>query len=347
MRTPQRPKSEVRKIQLTGGSTYIVSLPKRWVSEHGISPKDQVRVEWRPSGNLRVMPEASTILRRRELEIDLDKITINFLLDHLIGAYLSGAQLIRIFSKSGFERKHRKVFRTFIQTTRGIEITTESEKSIEMLSLLNPTEIPLHSSINRMYLLVSIQIRDITDVLGGSDSSVLNDSEEREKEIDALRLLMERQVGQILESSSLEDSMGINRWEASEFSKIVRIFERMGDHCLLISNLILEFEGKPITPKSALLGVIPLWHKSMKLLISNLRKYKINEVHEAKSKLSDAIKILEAYESNLWDQKVGRINALYRDKISESLRRICAYSIDMSEILINMHNHQSSFDKIY
>ena len=115
MRTPQRPKSEVRKIQLTGGSTYIVSLPKRWVSEHGISPKDQVRVEWRPSGNLRVMPEASTILRRRELEIDLDKITINFLLDHLIGAYLSGAQLIRIFSKSGFERKHRKVFRTFIQ----------------------------------------------------------------------------------------------------------------------------------------------------------------------------------------------------------------------------------------
>ena len=27
-------KSEVRKLQLTGGSTYIVSLPKRWVVDH-------------------------------------------------------------------------------------------------------------------------------------------------------------------------------------------------------------------------------------------------------------------------------------------------------------------------
>ena len=109
--------------------------------------------------------------------------------------------------------------------------------------------------------------------------------------------------------------MGINRWEASEFSKIVRIFERMGDHCLLISNLILEFEGKPITPKSALLGVIPLWHKSMKLLISNLRKYKINEVHEAKSKLSDAIKnqnLFQITNYNIFNHKLKKSNIYNR-----------------------------------
>ena len=52
-------KSDVRKLQLTGGSTYIVSLPKRWVMEHQLSAKDEVRIEWRPSGSLRVSAETT------------------------------------------------------------------------------------------------------------------------------------------------------------------------------------------------------------------------------------------------------------------------------------------------
>ena len=337
-------RSEVRKLQLTGGSTYIVSLPKKWVTDHGLAAKDQVRVEWRPSGNLRIIPEVTSITIRREVDINLSEIPKEFVLDHLIGAYLSGAQLIRIRTKNGFDRKDRRIFRSFIHTTRGIEITTEAENKIEMLSLLNPSEMPLFSTINRMYLLISSQIRDISDVLAGNELTVLEDAEEREKEIDALRFLMERQVGLILESSRLEESMGTNRWEASEFSRVVRTFERMGDHSFRISNLISDFEGDQLPNNPVLLSIIPIWQNSMKLLISNFRKNKISEVHDAKNQLNSAIKSLEEFETNLWDSDVGRVNALYQDRLSESLRRICAYSSDMAEILINIHNHRKSIE---
>ena len=66
-----------------------------------------------------------------------------------------------------------------------------------MITLLNTSEMPLHSSINRMYLIISSQIRDISEVLSGGDKSLLEDTGDREKEVDALRLLLERQVGQI------------------------------------------------------------------------------------------------------------------------------------------------------
>ena len=82
----------------------------------------------------------------------------------------------------------------------------------------------------------------------------------------------------------------------------------------------------------------------MKLLVSNLRRNKISEVHDAKKQLNSAISSLEDYETKLWDDKVGRINALYRYRLSESLRRICAYTSDMAEILINIHNHRSSIE---
>ena len=55
--------SEVRKIQLTGGSTYTVSLPKKWITEHGLEAKDEIRIEWRPSGALRVIADTSNLLR--------------------------------------------------------------------------------------------------------------------------------------------------------------------------------------------------------------------------------------------------------------------------------------------
>ena len=57
--------SEVRKIQLTGGSTYTVSLPKKWIIEHGLEARDQIRIEWRPSGALRVIADTSNLLRKR------------------------------------------------------------------------------------------------------------------------------------------------------------------------------------------------------------------------------------------------------------------------------------------
>ena len=336
-------KSEVRKLQLTGGSTYIVSLPKRWVVEHQLSAKDEVRIEWRPSGSLRVSAETTSVRKRRQVEIDLQEISRDFILDHLICAYLSGAQNIRIISKSGIDREHRRELRRFIQTTRGIEIANESDYSVEMITLLNPAEMPLHSSLNRMYLLVSSQIRDVVEVLTGGDVTILEDSEEREKEVDALRLLLERQVGQILESASIETSFGTTRWEAAELSNIVRTLERIGDHCYILSRLCV-YQEVPNNLSSAELpvSVIPIWQSSIKQLIANLRKRKVKEIHDAKSNLESAIMNLRDYEDSLWDMKLQSTDALFLDKLSESLRRILAYTVDMAEILINIHTHRNS-----
>ena len=47
---------DVRKLQLTGGATYTLSLPKGWVTSHGLESRDGVQIDWRPSGALRLTP---------------------------------------------------------------------------------------------------------------------------------------------------------------------------------------------------------------------------------------------------------------------------------------------------
>ena len=336
-------RSDTRRLQITGGSTYIVSLPKRWVTEHGLVAKDEVRIEWRPSGTLRIIPEGSSVRKRREVEIHLDELPQVMILDHLIAAYLAGAQLIRIQTVHGFTRDHRRIFRQFVQSTRGIEIASEGENLIEMVTLLSPSEMPIHSSVNRMYLLISSQIRDIVEVLTGGDSEILDDSSEREREVDALRLLLERQIGQILESSSIEDSLGTSRWEAAEIGNIVRTLERMGDHTHNMSKLLIEQKvplrlsigERPLT-------AIPIWQNSIKSLIANFRRHDVKQIHDAKSALMTARSRLSEFETSLWEGGHETQEALFLDKLSESLRRLCAYSVDMAEILLNIHSHRNA-----
>lgn len=336
-------RADTRRIQVTGGSTYIVSLPKRWVTEHGMVAKDEVRIEWRPSGTLRIIPEGSSVRKRREVEIHLDELPEVVILDHLIAAYLAGAQLIRIRTIRGFNRDHRRVFRKFVQSTRGVEISTEGENVIEMVTLLSPSDMPIHSSINRMYLLISSQIRDIVEVLTGGDSEILDDSTEREREVDALRLLLERQIGQILESSRIEDSLGTSRWEAAEIGNIVRTLERMGDHTHIMSNLLIAHKF-PIRLSIAErpLSLIPIWQNSIKSLIANLRRHDVKQIHDAKAALTSARIRLREYETSLWEGNHETQEALFLDKLSESLRRLCAYSIDMAEILLNIDTHRNA-----
>ena len=336
-------RSATRRLQITGGSTYIVSLPKRWVVQHGLVAKDEVRIEWRPSGTLRIIPEGSSVRKRREVEILLDELPEVVILDHLIAAYLAGAQLIRIQTMTGFTRDHRRIFRKFVQSTRGVEIANESDRIIEMVTLLSPSEMPIHSSINRMYLLISSQIRDIVEVLSGGDPSILDDTAEREREVDALRLLLERQIGQILESSRIEDTLGTSRWEAAEIGNIVRTLERMGDHTYNMSKLLIEQNvPRKISVGERPLSVIPIWQNSIKSLSANLRRHDVKQIHDAKEALTSAGLRLQEFEASLWEGVKETQEALFLDKLSESLRRLCAYSVDMAEILLNIDAHRNA-----
>ena len=48
------------------------------------------------------------------------------------------------------------------------------------------------------------------------------------------------------------------------------------------------------------------------------------------------------YEEELRRSNISLEDALFMDKMSESLRRICAYSINVAEILMNIQTHRDS-----
>ena len=158
----------------------------------------------------------------------------------MIGGYIAGADVIKLTCSSPITRKTRADVRAFLRDTRGMEIEVDDEKEIRIVSILNPSELRLQVSINRMYILISSLVNDAFDVLSGESVELLSDIDDRERQIDARRLLLERQVAASLQQPSVERKLGIDRFSAMEHANIARILERMGDHATRLAHLVKE-----------------------------------------------------------------------------------------------------------
>ena len=327
---------EVRKVQLTGGATYTLSLPKPWVITNGLSPRDGVRVDWRPSGSLRLTPLDLVENQIRKLEIYAAILPDNSLHDHLMGAYLSGVDRINIHYPSKEKREFRRQIRRFLRNTRGFETIEEEENKSELVCLFKAGEMPLHASLNRMYLQVSSLMRDIIDVLNGEDLELISDADERESEVDALLYLIERQVCIALDSHQIATSLKLNRNQAVEYSNLARALERMMDHSFQMAQLIQEFSGVKLDPEESPMKQIPIWQEAIKQLMINTRTRDSYEIEAARQNLKMAQKQLAQHEEELMNRKRTAKNLLFDFRLSESVRRLCAYSRDFGEVLLNI-----------
>ena len=328
---------EIRKLQSTGGSTFTISLPKPWVINYALNAHDPLRIDWRPSGALRITPLDMIEKGLQKAYFSINKLPENSLHDHLMGAYISGADIIRIDFESEAKKQTGLQIRRFLRSTRGFEIFQEDERGVELMCIINAGDMPLHASLNRMYLLVTSLVRDVLGVFEGEDRNYLNDAEERESEVDSLLYLIERQVRVLLDSHKVATSLQLSRTQAIEYSNLARSLERMMDHSYSLSTLVHE------NPKltSNLIGVtsleqLPIWQQSLKELMINIRTKDSVRIESARNNLKKSQKVLIAYEQDLLKNHRQNEWMAFGLSFSESVRRLCAYARDFGEILLNM-----------
>ncbi len=322
---------------MTGGATFTISIPKEWAMHHSIRPKDALKLDWRPSGALRLTPAQERKPLKKEMTLNVDIIPVASLIDHLVAAYIASANRIKLVTKEGFTRNQKSRIKRFLRITTGFEIMDEDENIVELLNILKIGEMPIQSSLNRMYLQLTSIMRDIIDVLSGEDESMLDDIEEREREMDAMQLLIQRQVGALLESHQVAAELGTDRRSAIEMANLARVFERMGDHAQLFTQLITSTEKKPkLDFDKCPLNILEIWQSSIKSLMINIRTENPQEIHNARMALKKANIELIEHEESLWGGRMSNTSVLYQFRVSEAIRRLCAYARDMGEILLNI-----------
>lgn len=328
---------ETRKVQQTGGSSYIISLPKEWIVKHGIEKKDTLGIISQPDGNILITPNINSEELEKTKKFVVDEITTyNYMFRLLIGAYLMGYSKIEIISSKKFEPFIRDCITEFTQIAIGPEIIEESNTHILIKDLLNPKEMPFHKTIKRMYILAESMHNDAINALKNNDKELANEVTRRDNDVDRLHWLIGRQSSIVLSDIILSQKMGITLQQANHYQLISRFLERIGDHAVKIAKNALKLMDKEIDPK-----IIQKMTEASKIALESLNnsytawlEENIDLANQNIDAVSNLIKACE--DIPLSSDKANIEVSIAIGYIIESIRRTGEYSGDISEIIINI-----------
>jgi len=327
---------EIRRVQMTGGSSYIITLPKEWIKVSNIKKNDPIGLLTQSDGTLLITSKIKEEQLYKVKEFDTVKIpTQTFLLRQLIGAYIAGYTSIVVKSPLRMPTAMRNVLRSFTQTTIGQEIVEETDDSIILKDLLNPTEMPLDRTIKRMQIIVKGMNEDVLRAVKTGDVKLADEIILRDTEVDRLHWLIARQYHMILQNVSLAEKMNITINLSSTYFLISRIIERIGDHIVRIAQNIQHLNtnkhNQKIIDKIEIADglALDIFNKSMGAFFRKDIKASNENIDtvEKLEKLCEEINTLALQQKGIVAISIGYI--------ADSIRRIGEYAEDISETVIN------------
>jgi phosphate uptake regulator len=328
---------EIRRVQITGGASFVVTLPKEWAEKQKIKKNDPVGMTVQTDGTLLITKNTTEEILQQVKEIDCStNADPAFLFRLLIGTYIMGFNVIRLNTKKGFPPFVRSVVRDFTQMTIGQEVVEETETVITIKDLLNPVEMPFENTIKRMFVIVKNMHKDAITALDTHNKTLAEDIITRDIDADRLNWLIARQTNTIMLHASLSRKMGISPDMAMHYYILSRIIERIGDHAVRIAEHAI-----PIIEMNLDKQTINIIKKAS---VMSLEIFDRSIVSFFNSDMKDANRNIESI--NALENICGEINnmvlkqdtmiAISLNYISESIRRSGEYAGDISETIINV-----------
>jgi phosphate uptake regulator len=305
------PKMEYRKIQLTGDSTYIVSLPKAWILKNKLGKGDVVSVvEQGEEITLRLRDE-----KEKATEIKIKTTDATFLARLLLSRYIQGYDTIVFSSRQHLDPKIRE---RLIKTSGyliGLEPFGEAKDSITFKMIMKEGRNHLES-IERMHDLSILSLRQVVEDMQAREynEEVLNGVIQRDNEIDKFYFLILRQLS------------STHGFESIIWAQIAKSMERISDHVETIAALLKESKTMKTEDLKVFSQVVDMYAEVM-LTLKNRDLTMAEDILLKIEKYRAADKRLM---NNLDDS--GRRNIL----VYGSFRRIGEYISDIAESVINL-----------
>lgn len=334
---------ETRKIQFTGKSSYIVSLPKQWIMELGLKQGDQIRMIRKGSSTLELYPPKfeSRIQKKENAVIEIDgEEEASSIVRKLISLYFLGYKTINVKPKNGRLSGHQRnaVKEAVKRMLMGSEIIADSSVGITVQVLVNLLELSVDGAFKRMIHLAKSMSNDALLAVKENNLELAQEVINTDDEVDRFGFYIIRQLKIAIQNEHMLKEMGFrNARNCLGYRLVVKNIERTGDHAAFIAKDLLEFK-KPVKKEilqklqemnefclsvldDACLALFKEDYNQAEKIVT-----KTDEVIKFEKKVRDASKLLKD------DEEIYRIR-----RMTENIRRIAEYASDIAEIVLNMN----------
>lgn len=333
---------EQRKLQVTGGSTFILSLPKDWARRNELKRGSSMMLREEDDGTLSISP---TKFENKEKQDEaFIKVTQNDNPDAImrtaISAYLNGYNIlhIRAQGQKTLSLKMRNHLKTFARNYLvGTEIVIDNQSELTLQVLLNYPELTVQNALSRMSIIASSMHKEALAALTKLDYQSAKAVIQTDREVNRFGLYIVRLLKMAVSNQRIVKDIGLNsQKECLGYRLIAKAVERTADHAtkmaentLLLKEPVNEALLEHIGQLSGLAN--SMFENSMEALFKrdfNLAESvieRISQVHKLENEtvlITQSSKIEEAVNMRL---------------LIESVRRTAEYACDISEVVLNMN----------
>lgn len=310
-----------RRIQLTGGSTYIISLPSKWIRENRLEKGSELTID-ETNGNLLITQAAqgkNELVKKVNIEgkVDLD----NFQ-RALTSLYIADFDSLIIRSSQYIDDNLRETVKKFSRLVMGVEIFEESSRTIVLQNVLDANSFPLANAVRRMSLNVETMLGDVIKGIDDNDTRLLESVISRDDDVDRYQLYVYRIVNRRK-----------NEAENSIFYLIFsRILERIADHAVNICRIWTSGEHGQEDGRAA---IVEFMKKATALYNSSVEAFY--------AKKFEVLNAIISRKPEFIDEKQGLMGSVdgskfshYASSISEEALRVALYATDIAELAMDL-----------
>ncbi len=320
---------ETRKVQVTGGSTYTVSLPKDWATANNVS--SGTTVEFHAEEDLLLLtPQREE--GRTQGELDISGLTGEELQRAVMTMYVSGFDVITLTTDQ-MTAGQRRTVRDATQGLVGLEVIEEMPDRMMLQDLLDSSELSIENAVNRMHLVSLTMLDDAVEALVTDDSQLANDVVERDDDVDRLWFMTSRVFRTVLRNPTAANEIGFPRETIYDLQSSARQLERIADHATKIAELSLEVGAIPETAADPLRELhdeaarIP--EMAMDALLTDNGDEAVDRATEARLNVETVEELTRRVDAEIheFDPQLAQVLGL----VIDSLSRTGAYGANIAE----------------
>jgi phosphate uptake regulator len=235
---------ESRKVQLSGGTTYTVSLPKQWAEEHRITAGSQLRLQPSEDGSLLVEPTERTS-EESQIEVTIDDLSDRELRETIGALYMIGTDTIELIDRSGAIDSRTQTIRAEVRELAGFEVLETTEQSVILRTLIDADHVSIRKSAIQLKIIALAMHQDAIDAVLRGDDTLATQVIERDSEADKSFALVGRCFQRTLADLSEVQRLGHDRSTVFEYYYLCRQLERIADHAEKIARLTRDYADTP------------------------------------------------------------------------------------------------------
>jgi phosphate uptake regulator len=331
---------DTRKVQRTGKSTFIVSLPKAWATKNGIQSGSIIYINQGDNGSLTLTTDRSE--RDLRAKLDIGNKQGEHLVRDIIGCYVGGYRTIEVTSDH-MSPAQKKDLRQIVNKLIGPEILEETINKVVIQDLLSSEELQSERALKRIKTVVKTMIEDSLSSLLSNNEELALDVIQRDNDVDRLNLLISRQFTEILRSGSVKKDT-LDPITAFNYMQAASNLERIADHCHKIAEIAKQC--KCILPED-LREELSHMETILCGLIDDSLSYLLQTNSDKANEMIDEIRENQRRAEGIAKSSGSKDKSemLVRLVLSSSLERMLDYIMNIAELTINL-SHAEHPEKI-